>query len=94
MWDNRNYLAIRQQFRADFRMTPDKFMHIVTSVNNSLEKQDIRFRETVPIEKRVTIALWRLPTGNSYRSVSKTCAVGKSTAVNITKSFYARISRL
>ena len=52
MWDNRNYLAIRQQFRADFRMTPDKFMHIVTLVNNSLEKQDIQFRETVPIEKK------------------------------------------
>ena len=40
------------------------------------------------------IVLWRLATGNSYRSVSKTFAVGKSTAVSITKSFCAEISRL
>ena len=59
-----------------------------------LEKQDTRFREAVPIEKRVAIALWRLPTGNSYRSVSKTFAVGKSTAVSNTKSFCAAISHL
>ena len=59
-----------------------------------LEKQDTRFREAVPIEKRVAIALRRLATGNSYRSVSKTFAVGKSTALNITKSFCAAISHL
>ena len=39
-WNNRNDLAIRQQFRADFRMTPDTFMDIVTLVRNRLEKQD------------------------------------------------------
>ena len=26
MWNNRNDFAIRQQLRADFRMTPDTFM--------------------------------------------------------------------
>ena len=37
MWNNRNDLAIRQQFRADFRMALDTFMDIV---RNRLEKQD------------------------------------------------------
>ena len=83
MWNNRNDLAIIQQFRADFCMTPDAFMDIVTLVRNSLEKQDARFREAVPIEKTVAIVLWRLATGNSYRSISKIFAVGKSTAVSI-----------
>ena len=82
MW-NRNDLAIRQQFRADFRMTPDTFIDIVTLVRNRLEKQDTRFREAASIEKRVAIPLWRLATGNSCRSISKIFAVGKSTAVSI-----------
>ena len=37
MWNNRNDLAIRQQFRADFRMALDTFMDIV---RNRVEKQD------------------------------------------------------
>ena len=49
MWNNRNNLAIRQRFRADFRMTSDTFMDIVTLVRNRLEKQDTRSREAVPI---------------------------------------------
>ena len=52
MWNNRNDLAIRQQFRADFRMTPDTFMDTFTLVRNRLEKQDARFPETFPIEKK------------------------------------------
>ena len=91
---NRNDLAIRQQFREDFRMAPDTFSDIVTLVRNRLEKQDTRFREAVSIEKRVAITLWPLATGSCYPSVSKTFAVGKSTAVSITKSICAEISRL
>ena len=30
MWSNRNDLDIRQQFRADFRMTPDRFLDTFT----------------------------------------------------------------
>ena len=56
MWNNRNFLAIRQQFRTYSRMTRDTFMGIVTLIRNRLEKQDTRFREAVPIEKRVAIA--------------------------------------
>ena len=56
MWNNRNFLAIRQQFRTYSRMTLDTFMGIVTLIRNRLEKQDTRFREAVPIEKRVAIA--------------------------------------
>ena len=48
---NRDDLARRQQFRADFRMTPDIFMDVVTLVRNRLEKQGTRLREAVPIEK-------------------------------------------
>ena len=56
MWNNRNNIAIRQQVGADFCMTLDTFMDIVTLVRNRLEKQDTRFCKAVPIKKRVAIA--------------------------------------
>ena len=45
------------------------------------------FGPAIPVEKRVAIGIWRLATGNSYRTVAKTFAVGKSTAVAITHEF-------
>ena len=37
-------------------MTPDTFMDTFTLVRNILEKQDTRFREAFPTEKRVAVA--------------------------------------
>ena len=51
MRNNRNDLAIRQQFRADFRMAPNTFMDTITFVWNRVEKQDPPFREAFPVEK-------------------------------------------
>ena len=56
MWNYRNDPAIRQQLRADFRMTPDTLMDTFTLVRNRLRKQGTRFREAFPVEKRVAIA--------------------------------------
>ena len=43
MWNNRNDLAIRQQFRADSRKTPNTFMDIVTLVRNSWKNKALDF---------------------------------------------------
>ena len=66
-------------------MSQDTFRHIVRVVQAALEKRDIQFRRAIPIEKGVAIALWRLSTGNFFRTVAKTFAVGKSTALQITR---------
>ena len=73
----------------DFRMSRRKFQFVVNLVRNSMEKRDTRFREAVSIEKRVAVALWRLASGNAYRTVASTFGIGKSTAVEITNSFVA-----
>ena len=52
-----------------------------------MAKRNARFRAAVPIEKRVAIGLWRLGTGESYRSTSITFGVGECTAVNIVHDF-------
>ena len=81
-------------WRTDFRMKFETFMRIVELVMPRLAKQDTQLRRAIPIEKRVAIAIWRLSTGNSFRSVAKTFAVAKSTAVKISREFCTEIARL
>ena len=83
-----------QHWRSDFRMSQDTLRDIVRVVQPALKKRDTQFRRAIPIEKRVAIALWRLSTGNSFRTVAKTFAVGKSTAVQITREFCSEMLRL
>ena len=64
-------------WRTDFRMKFETFMRIAELVMPRLAKQDTQLRRAIPIEKRVAIAIWRLSTGNSFRSVAKTFAVAK-----------------
>ena len=76
--------AIESRFSYDTRYIYGYFYFST----NKLEKQDTRFREAVPIEKRVAIrllscALWCSESANSYRTASKTFLVRKSTAVSI-----------
>ena len=58
------------------------------------EKRDTQLRRAVPIEKHVEIALWRLSTGNSFRTTAKAFVFGKSTAIQITCDFCSEIQRL
>ena len=53
----------------------------------NLQKQDTRFRVPVSVEERVGLALWRLATGNSYRSCGLQFGLGKSTAKIICSEF-------
>ncbi|KAG6938803.1 hypothetical protein G0U57_005265, partial [Chelydra serpentina] len=45
----------------------------------ALKRQDTRMRAALRIQKRVAIALWKLATPDSYRSVANQFEVGKST---------------
>ena len=40
-------------------------------------------RKAIPIEKCYGVALWRLPTGNSFRSVAKTSQIETATAMEL-----------
>ena len=76
-----------QHWKSDFRMSQDTFRDIVRVVQPALEKRDTQFRRAITIQKQVEIALWRLLTGNSFRTFTKTFAVGKSTTAQITREF-------
>ena len=75
-------------------MSRQTFKSIVEVVRPRLQKQNTQLRNTIPIEKRVAVAIWRLATGDSYRAVGGTFGIGKSTAVSITHDFYKELSRI
>ena len=52
-----------------------------------MQKQETRFRVPVSVEERVGLALWRLATGNSYRSCGLQFGLGKSTVKIICSEF-------
>lgn len=52
-----------------------------------LSKQNTRLRRAIPLAKRVGMALWRLGTGNSYRTTGITFGQGKSTVIKTRENF-------
>ena len=62
-------------------------------VRPALEKRDTHLRRAIPIEKCVGVAIGRLATGDTFRSIAKTFAIGKSTTVKITKEFCLEMKR-
>ena len=93
MWEHRHSSDFQFRWKLDFRMNSLNFEKLVDLVRQRLEKHDTQLRTAIPIERRAAVALWRLSTGNSFHTVSKTFAIGKSTAVTITRDVCAEIFR-
>ena len=74
-------------------MKKETFHEIVQVVHPALEKRDTHLRRAIPTEKRVGVAIGRLATGDTSRSIAKTFAIGKSTTVKITKEFCLEMKR-
>ena len=45
--------------------------HFVTVVQPTSGKRDKQFQHAIPIEMQVAVAMWRLATGNFFRTVAK-----------------------
>ena len=52
-----------------------------------IQREDTNFREAVPVAKRIAASLWKLGTGESYRSVGVSFGLGTSTTFYVTESF-------
>ena len=66
------------------RETFDKLCRIL---RGDLTRQEMRLRKPVSVEKYVAVGVWRLSTGNSYRSCGLQFGLGKSTAKVICQEF-------
>lgn len=81
-------------WKDHFRLNFDSFRELCRIPSPFLAKRDTRFRAAIPIKKRVAIALWRLGTGECYRSTSITFGVGKCTALDIVHDFVRALYRV
>ncbi len=59
-------------WKNDFRVSKETFDYICQLIGPDLSRQNTRFRNAVPVNKRIAIALWRIATGNSYRTTGIT----------------------
>uniref|UniRef100_A0A452HJ44 DDE Tnp4 domain-containing protein n=1 Tax=Gopherus agassizii TaxID=38772 RepID=A0A452HJ44_9SAUR len=72
VWDDSQWLR-------NFRMRKSTFFELCDSLSPVLKRHNTRMRPALTVEKRVAIAIWKLATPDSYRSVGNQFGVGKST---------------
>ncbi|XP_075782874.1 uncharacterized protein LOC112544784 isoform X2 [Pelodiscus sinensis] len=68
-----------RQWTQNFRTRRDTFLELCEWLAPALRRRDTRMRPAIPLQKRVAIALWKLSTPDSYRSVRNQFGVGRST---------------
>ncbi|CAM4691416.1 unnamed protein product, partial [Caretta caretta] len=72
VWDD-------SQGLRNFRMRKGTFMELCDLLSPALRHKNTKMRAALTVEKQVAIALWKLATPDSYRSVGNQFGVGKST---------------
>ncbi|CAM4538526.1 unnamed protein product [Lepidochelys olivacea] len=72
VWDD-------SQCLRNFRMRKGTFMELCDLLSPALRRKNTKMRAALIVEKQVAIALWKLATPDSYRSVGNQFGVGKST---------------
>ena len=58
------------------RMSQHTFTILCNEVRQFIEKQTTRFRESISVEKRVAVTIWKLATKCEYRTISNLFGIG------------------
>ncbi|CAH3165783.1 unnamed protein product, partial [Porites lobata] len=78
-----NNNALDHWWKENFRVSRDTFEYICQLVGPALQRQNTRMRDAIPVPKRVGASLWRLATGECYRSCGLMVGLAKPTVVNL-----------
>ncbi|KAK2559913.1 Rho GTPase-activating protein 18 [Acropora cervicornis] len=89
-----NSNALNMWWKENFRVTRETFHFICTAVAPVIRRQDTILRAAIPVETRTAIGLWRLATGDSYRSCGLMFGIAKSTAIGVCKDFIQALCQL
>ncbi|XP_067648012.1 uncharacterized protein [Eurosta solidaginis] len=73
-------------FKENFRMTRSSFEKLCIRLQK-MKKKDTNYRNAIPLEKRVAIALYALGSSSEYRSIASLFGVGKATVCKILIEF-------
>ncbi|XP_065438549.1 uncharacterized protein LOC135981209 [Chrysemys picta bellii] len=83
-----------EQWLQNFRMRKATFMGLCEELAPILRRKGTRLRAALMMEKRVAIAIWKLATPDSYRSVANQFGVGKSTVGIVLMQVFSAINRI
>ena len=68
-------------------MSGELFYELVALLAPRISKNDTSFRKAILVKECVAVGLWRLATENLYQCITRMVAIGRSTAVKISKGF-------
>ena len=81
-------------WKIHFHVTRPTFNALYDLVRRNLQKQHTRMRSPVSVQAGVPAALWRLATGDSFKSCGLQFGIGMSTAITICSEFELSLLRL
>ena len=87
LWNHRDSELFKKSWKKEFRFSLETLYFLMNLVQDKMEKSVTSFRKAVPLQERVAVALWRLATGNSYRTTSNFFGIGLPTVVKIMYEF-------
>ncbi|XP_001630047.3 protein ANTAGONIST OF LIKE HETEROCHROMATIN PROTEIN 1 [Nematostella vectensis] len=70
-----------------FHVSRNTFMYILNTFGSQLARKDTLMRESVPVEKRVAVGLFRLATGSPYNKTGEQFGIGRRTSLYIKDEF-------
>ena len=79
--------VIDHWWKENFREPRRTFELICQLVGTNMERQNTRMREAISVDKRVSARLWRLATGECYRSCGLLMGLAKPTAISCCHEF-------
>lgn len=91
-WQYVNHSWTDAEWSANFRMRRATFNNLCNKLRPWLTRQNTKYRQSVPVELRVGICIWRLATNLEYRSISHLFGVGLSTCCLITQEVVTAIN--
>ncbi|XP_067123185.1 uncharacterized protein [Centruroides vittatus] len=78
--------SLDREYYFDFlRMSPEKFDELLNKLGPKISKQNTRWRDSIPASDRLAVTLRYLASGETFRSLSYSFRMGRSTVGKIVK---------
>ena len=85
--EHKSEIIFKELWKREFRLKVEIFQFVVNLVKSDIGGRKKFWGNAIAVEKRAAVAIWRLSTGNSFRTVSKVFGIGLSTSFEICIEF-------
>ena len=70
-------------WKENLRMSHSTFTIVCNELCPHIARQSTHLRETISVEQRVAVTIWKLPSNTEYRTLAGMFGIGRSTANEI-----------